>query len=90
MHPRYGLHRRGAAVSHVFCSLKNLLVPLELVVGLEEAHRIIGVALVDGRNAAELLVVPRVGLAVRLDDRFCKRVLELIGKFVKYYRMKLL
>lgn len=47
------------------------LVALELLVGLEQAHRVVGVALVDGRHTTELLVVPRILFTVRLDDFFC-------------------
>ena len=50
----------------------HLLVALKLLVRLENADRIVGVALVDGGYTAELLVIPRVRLPVRFDDFLCK------------------
>lgn len=38
------------------------LVALELLVGFEVAHVVVGVALIDGRHATELLMVPRIFL----------------------------
>lgn len=47
------------------------LIALELLVGLEYASLILGLALVDGRDATELLMVPRVLLLVRRYNFFC-------------------
>lgn len=44
------------------------LVALELHIRLKDAHMIICVALINGRHATELFMVPRVLLLVRLDD----------------------
>jgi hypothetical protein len=41
-----------------------------LLVGFEHTHLVVDVALVDGGNATELFVVPRILLAVWLDDFF--------------------
>jgi uncharacterized protein (UPF0548 family) len=46
------------------------LVALELLIGLEQANRVVRVALIDGRDAAELLVVPWILFTIRLDDFF--------------------
>lgn len=51
----------------------DALVTLELSVGFENADLVVCVALVDGWNATELLVVPWILFTVRLDDFFCGR-----------------
>lgn len=51
------------ALSH---DVQNLvidqLVALVLLVGFEDAYVVVGVALIDGRHATELLMIPRIFL----------------------------
>lgn len=52
----------------------DFLVALELLVRLEVAGRVVRVALVDAGHATELLVIPRIVLLVRRNDRLCVEV----------------
>lgn len=49
------------------------LIALELLVGLEYARLVLGLALVDCRDATELLMVPRVLFLIRRYNFFCGR-----------------